>query len=142
MRLTLDLGGVLGAFFFTLAFGLLFPTIVVALVYEKEMHLRVMMRMMGLGSAAYWIINYAFWLLMYSMYILFMVAVASGVSLPSAHCVGYSLYILFMASGVSLPSGYTIGLFTKTEASVHFVNFFLFANYVIALSFLWSNPEP
>ena len=32
--------GVLGAFFFTLAFGLLFPTIVVALVYEKVNPLR------------------------------------------------------------------------------------------------------
>jgi hypothetical protein len=34
-------------------------------VYEKENHLRVMMRMMGLGSPAYWLINYAFWLAMY-----------------------------------------------------------------------------
>ena len=30
-------------------------------VQEKEARIRVMMRMMGLGTAAYWAINYAFW---------------------------------------------------------------------------------
>jgi hypothetical protein len=34
--LTLDIGSALGPFFFTLAFNILFPTIVVSLVYEKE----------------------------------------------------------------------------------------------------------
>ena len=30
-------------------------------VQEKEARIRVMMRMMGLGTAAYWVINYVFW---------------------------------------------------------------------------------
>ena len=34
--LTLDFGSSFGPFFFTLAFNILFPTIVVSLVYEKE----------------------------------------------------------------------------------------------------------
>ncbi len=34
--LSLDIGSALGPFFFTLAFYILFPTIVVSLVYEKE----------------------------------------------------------------------------------------------------------
>jgi hypothetical protein len=34
--LSLDIGSTLGPFFFTLAFNILFPTIVVSLVYEKE----------------------------------------------------------------------------------------------------------
>jgi hypothetical protein len=34
--LSLDFGSLIGPFFFTLAFNLLFPTIVVSLVYEKE----------------------------------------------------------------------------------------------------------
>lgn len=34
--LSLDFGSSLGPFFFTLAFNILFPTIVVSLVYEKE----------------------------------------------------------------------------------------------------------
>eukprot|EP00960_Hanusia_phi_P066605 766432-Hanusia_phi.AAC.2 len=40
-KLNLDLASSLGPFFFTLAFSLLFPTIVVSIVYEKEMKLRV-----------------------------------------------------------------------------------------------------
>ncbi len=52
-----DLGSTLCTFLFTMAMNLLFPAIVVAIVYEKEMKLRVMMRMMGLSSSAYWIIN-------------------------------------------------------------------------------------
>jgi hypothetical protein len=34
--LSMDFGSLLGPFFFTLAFNLVFPTIVVSLVYEKE----------------------------------------------------------------------------------------------------------
>jgi hypothetical protein len=34
--LSVDFGSLLGPFFFTLAFNLLFPTVVVSLVYEKE----------------------------------------------------------------------------------------------------------
>ena len=34
--LSIDFGSLLGPFFFTLAFNLLFPTVVVSLVYEKE----------------------------------------------------------------------------------------------------------
>jgi hypothetical protein len=34
--LSLDFGAILGPFCFTLAFNLLFPSIVVSLVYEKE----------------------------------------------------------------------------------------------------------
>jgi len=53
----------MGPFFFTLVFHILFPTIDVGLVYEKEVNLRIIMKMMGLGTGAYWIINYAFWVL-------------------------------------------------------------------------------
>eukprot|EP00960_Hanusia_phi_P047548 758457-Hanusia_phi.AAC.2 len=40
-KLNLDLASSLGPFFFTLAFSLLLPTIIVSIVYEKEMKLRV-----------------------------------------------------------------------------------------------------
>jgi hypothetical protein len=116
-RLDLDLGGIIGGFFFTLSFSLLFPTIVVSILYEKEQRLRVMMRMMGLGSTAYWAINYLFWFLIFTLYVLF---------------------IVLIASNARLPSGYTIGLFTKTDAGVHVVNFFLWENFCIALAFLWA----
>ncbi|KAJ1494901.1 hypothetical protein T484DRAFT_1763970 [Baffinella frigidus] len=90
---------------------------VVSILYEKEQRLRVMMRMMGLSSTAYWAINYLFWFLIYAV---------------------YAAFIVLVASNVSLPSGYTIGLFTKVDGSVHFINFFLWGNFMISLAFLWA----
>uniref|UniRef100_A0A7S4NY30 ABC transporter domain-containing protein n=1 Tax=Guillardia theta TaxID=55529 RepID=A0A7S4NY30_GUITH len=116
-KLNLDLASSLGPFFFTLAFSLLFPTIIVSIVYEKEMKLRVIMRMMGLGNAPYWFINYIFWFIIYALFI---------------------FMLLLVASLARLPSGYTIGLFTKQEPSVHFVFFLLFFNNTIAFAFLWT----
>jgi hypothetical protein len=45
------------------------------LVYEKEKRLRMMMKMHGLGDAAYWAATYAWFALLYIVYVLvFMVA--------------------------------------------------------------------
>eukprot|EP00961_Rhodomonas_salina_P089287 1200793-Rhodomonas_salina.1 len=38
---------------------------------------------MGLGTSAYWLINYLFWLIIYALFVLVFVAIGSGVSLPS-----------------------------------------------------------
>ena len=83
--LALDIGSAMGPFFCTLAFHVLFPTLVVALVYEKEMRLRVMMRMMGLGTTAYWTINYLFWCLVYAVFCFIFMSLASIVRLPSGY---------------------------------------------------------
>ena len=115
--LSLDFGSIIGPFFFTLAFNLLFPTIVVSLVYEKEvcsffyvlmessklvpninilqMKLRVMMRMMGLGTSAYWAINYTFWIIMYTM---------------------FTFIFIILGNNIALPSGYKLGLFYRQDA--------------------------
>jgi len=116
--LTLDIGSALGPFFFTLAFNILFPTIVVSLVYEKEVKLRVMMRMMGLGTSAYWVINYIFWFLMYAL---------------------FAIIFVFFGSVVSLPSGYKLGLFTRQQYRIHFVFFFLLINQTIGFAILWAS---
>jgi len=97
--LSLDFGSLIGPFFFTLAFNLLFPTIVVSLVYEKEMKLRMMMRMMGLGTSAYWAINYTFWVIMYTV---------------------FTFIFIILGNNISLPSGYKLGLFFRQDArSIH-----------------------
>ena len=57
-------------------------------VQEKEGRLRVMMRMMGLGTAAYWAINYAFWLLVYVFFAVVFSVVAAFVRLPSGYRIG------------------------------------------------------
>ena len=54
------------------------------------MKLRVMMRMMGLGTSAYWVINYLFWFMIYAAFSFIFVLIASVVRLPS----GYSLGLL------------------------------------------------
>jgi hypothetical protein len=58
------------------------------------MKLRVMMRMMGLGTSAYWVINYLFWFFLYLM---------------------FTIIFIFVGSVVSLPSGYKLGLFTRQD---------------------------
>jgi hypothetical protein len=100
-----------------MAMNILFPAIVVAIVYEKEMKLRVMMRMMGLSSSAYWIINYIFWFIIYALFLFLFIVVASI---------------------LRLPSGYTIEFITKQNYGVHFVFMFLFLNNAIAFAFLWA----
>jgi ABC-2 family transporter protein len=40
------------------------------LVYEKEAGLRMMMKMHGLGDAAYWGVTYCWYLLLYIIYII------------------------------------------------------------------------
>jgi len=117
-KLSLDIGGSLGPFFFTIAMFLLFPAVVTAMVYEKEMKLRVMMRMMGLGTSAYWLINYLFWLAIYTVFVF--------------------LFVL-IGSIAALPSGYTIGIFTRTDPSVHFIFFIFFMNNTIAFAFLLAS---
>ena len=116
-KLSLDLGGSLGPFFFSIAMFLLFPAVTTAMVYEKEMRLRVMMRMMGLGTTAYWLINYIFWFVMYFF---------------------FTFIFVLLGSVLQLPSGYTIGIFTRQDYSIHFIFFFLFINNTVSFAFLLS----
>ena len=60
----------------------------------QQVKLRVMMRMMGLGTSAYWVINYVFWFLLYAL---------------------FAIIFVFVGSVVSLPSGYKLGLFTRQD---------------------------
>lgn len=113
--LALDIGATMGPFFFSLAFHILFPTVVVGLVYEKEVRLRIMMRMMGLGSRAYWTINYMFWCTVYGI---------------------FSVIFLAGASVVQLPSGYKPGIITRQNYGLHFVLLFLFINHTVSFAIL------
>jgi len=76
------------------------------------------MRMMGMGTAAYWVINYLFWLVLYVI---------------------FTFIFLLVGSTIRLPSGYQLGLFTKQQASIHIVFFLLFINSSIAFAMLWAS---
>lgn len=67
-------------------------------VYEKEKGLRVMMKMHGLGSASYFIINYLWFLSLYCVYMIILIAFGSLVNLKIFRLNDYGLQI------VSLPS--------------------------------------
>jgi len=63
------------------------------------MKLRMMMRMMGLGTSAYWAINYTFWVIMYTV---------------------FTFIFIILGNNISLPSGYKLGLFFRQDArSIH-----------------------
>jgi hypothetical protein len=108
---SLDFGSLIGPFLFTLVFYLLLPVIIVSLVYEKEIRLRVLMQMLGLGTLAYWSINYFFWLCIYIL---------------------FALVFYIFGSLVQLPSGYSIAIITKNEPTIHVVFCILFINNTIA----------
>jgi len=113
--LQLNFANFLGPFFFEIVLLLPFCSVVVALVYEKEQKLRVMMQMMGLSSSAYWAINYTFFLMVYCVYTLVFVLVCS-VNYGVAH----------------------ITVFSAHDPSLVFVALFLFVNQTIAMALLWS----
>ena len=75
------------------------------------------MHMCGLGTAAYFLVNYLFWL---AIYVLFLTV----------------FYVC--ASTFRLPSGYTIAIVTANSGSVQALYAFLVINNTIAFSFLFS----
>ena len=86
--------------------------IVVALiVYEKENKLRLIMRMMGLGTTIYWVVNFLFYLTQYAIMVAF-------------------LWVVGAASGLQM--------FTLHDASVLFLFFGLWGVLMVLFSFLLS----
>ena len=76
-----------------------------------------LMKMMGLGTSAYWSISFAFWFLVYMC---------------------FSLVFMMFVNLVALPSGYKLGMFRNVLGGVQFIFFLLFAQVNIAFAFLWS----
>jgi hypothetical protein len=60
---------VTGPVFFAWLCQLLLPIMLVAIVYEKQYGLRIMMKMHGLGEAAYFSVQYLWFLALYCAYI-------------------------------------------------------------------------
>ena len=67
-KLTLEFSSFLGPLFYTWLLQMLLPIMAGQLVQEKEIRLRVIMRMHGLGDAAYWIINLSYWFVLHIVY--------------------------------------------------------------------------
>ena len=111
-KIAIDFSSILGPLFYTWVIMLLFPTFLQQLVYEKEKRLRMMMKMHGLGDAAYWLITY---------------------------CWYQFLYLIYM--GIFLIIGYGVQLqyFTRTSPGILIIFFFLQGQCMIAFAFLLSS---
>ena len=109
--LNLDFSSLLGPLFYVWLLQLLFPIGLAAIVYEKEMRLRMMVKMMGMEDGAYWLVTYLWNLL---LFMLFAIVLYGG--------------------------GNLIGLafFTLNSGSLQFLFYFLYGNLQIAFTILVS----
>ena len=113
-----DIGSAFGPFLITTTFLVLLPSIVVTHVQEKVSRIRIMMKMMGLGTSAYWLISYVFW---------FAIAFV------------FAMVFMLLANVCSLhTSGYKIGMFQNVDAGIQFVFFLLYTLCLISFALLLS----
>lgn len=110
-KLTLDIASLVGTLFYTWLLQLLCPVMLSNLVSEKEGRLRTMMKMHGLGDAAYWAIQYLWYFLINMVYVWILIGFGSAIQLA---------------------------FFTRTDYSFQFVFYFLWVACLVAFTFLLS----
>ncbi|CAN8278112.1 unnamed protein product [Cochlearia groenlandica] len=110
--LNLDIASLIGPIFFTWVILLLLPVILTSLVYEKQQHLRVIMKMHGLGDGPYWMISYAYFLAISTLYIICLMIFGSVIGLK---------------------------FFRLNDYTLQFIFYFLYINLQISLAFLVSS---
>ena len=112
-----DIGSRFGPFFVTLTFLVLLPSIVTTHVQEKVVRIRIMMKMMGLGTSAYWFISYVFWFV-----IMFT----------------FSMFFMLLVNVCKSSNGYKIGMFQNVTVSIQFVFFLLYSLNIVSFAFFFS----
>ncbi|CAD5325146.1 unnamed protein product [Arabidopsis thaliana] len=93
--LRVDIASVIGPIFLTWVIVLLFPVILNSLVYEKQQHLRIIMKMHGLGDGPYWMITYAYFLAISTLYIICLMIFGSAIGLKFFRFNDYSIQFIF-----------------------------------------------
>ncbi|CAO2045035.1 unnamed protein product [Urochloa humidicola] len=106
-----DIFPFIGPLPFVWAMELLFPVILINIVYERQKKLRIMMKMHGLGDLPYWTISYSYFLLLSLLYLL-------------------SFMLFGSVLGVSF--------FRKNSYGVQFVFYFAYMNLQISFAFLMA----
>ncbi|CAI5511883.1 unnamed protein product, partial [Closterium sp. Naga37s-1] len=125
----------------------------VALVYEKEQQLRIMMRMHGLKDGPYWLVSYLYFLLLSLAYIFFLVAFGSLIRTfplspllpPRTHPV-HCMPTLFtsscspspISSSLSPSARLSLKCFTLNPYGLQLLLYIVSANTQIALAMLLS----
>jgi len=113
-----DLGSSFGPFLITLTFLIIFPSIVVTLVQEKAYKIRIMMRMMGLGTSAFWSITYLFWCSIFGVFTFVFLIIVNFARLHT--------------------SGYRIGMFANVDGGVQVMFFLGYMLCTVSFAFLWG----
>ncbi|CAL9247258.1 unnamed protein product [Arabidopsis halleri] len=111
-KLRIDIASLIGPLFFTWVILLLLPVILNSLVYEKQHHLRIIMKMHGLGDGPYWVISYAYFLALSTLYIICLMIFGSAIGLK---------------------------FFQLNDYSFQFIFYFLYINLQISIAFLVSS---
>lgn len=111
-RLSLEFSSLLGPLFMLWFVQIMLPINVYNIVYEKEHHLRIMMRMQGLNDSTYFVVQYI-WM--------------------------FSLYCLFMF--IFVLTGYVIDLklFSLTSIGIQIFFYLLWGHVLTAFSFFFAS---
>jgi hypothetical protein len=115
-RLSIDFSSLLGPLFFSWLLQLLLAPMLNQLVYEKERRLRNMMKMHGLGDAAYWAIQYCWFFALNLAFSWILIGFGSAVNLSFFRLTDYSFqfvfYLLWVNCLVSLEAAHAVVLLT------------------------------
>ncbi|XP_049366043.1 ABC transporter A family member 7-like isoform X2 [Solanum verrucosum] len=139
-KLNLDFASLLGPLFFTWVVSQLFPVVLIALVYEKQQKLRIMMKMHGLGDGPYWLISYAYFLFVASIYMLCFVIFGSLVGLKFFLLNDYAIQFVFYFIYINLQESLAFlvaAFFSNVQAATVIGYIMVFANGLLS-SFLFQ----
>ncbi|OIS97179.1 PREDICTED: ABC transporter A family member 7-like isoform X2 [Nicotiana attenuata] len=134
-KLSLDFASILGPLFFSWVVSQLFPVVLIALVYEKQQKLRIMMKMHGLADGPYWMISYAYFLVISSVYMLSFVIFGSLVGLKFFLLNDYSIQFVFYFIYINLQVSLTFlvaAFFSNVKTATVIGYIMVFANGLLA----------
>lgn len=133
-KLTLDIASLVGTLFYTWLLQLLCPVMLSNLVTEKEGRLRTMMKMHGLGDAAYWAIQYLWYFLINMIYVWILIGFGSGIQLAFFTRTQYSFQFVFYLLWVACLVGFTFfmsAIFRSARTAVAVAFIYVFASGLI-----------
>ncbi|EFN50493.1 hypothetical protein CHLNCDRAFT_141395, partial [Chlorella variabilis] len=116
-RLSLDFSSLLGPLFFCWLLQLLLPPMLNQLVYEKEKRLRNMMKMHGLGDAAYWAIQYCWFFVINFTFTWILIGFGSLINLSFFRLTSYSFQFVFYLLWINCLLAFTFLLSTLFRSS-------------------------
>ena len=139
--LTLDISSLVGTLFYTWLLQLLLPVMLSTLVTEKEQRLRTMMKMHGLGDAAYFTIQYMWFFVVNMIYVWILIGAGSAINLAFFTLTSYSFQFVFYALWVLCLLSFTFllaSIFRSARTAVVCAFMYVFATGLIGYLLLQS----